>query len=151
MDVYTYSKVASPAGSYDTIDFKSTSLVTPYNHTENNPGTLEFLPGNQNTDFLGATIFGSGLAMVGVNDGPGLTLSGVITTFGGGDPSLLAGPFAQVVVPQGSLGGFWQVQFAKLGNLEGGEEGIYGIIPEPATMGLACLGLIGVFAGRRRS
>ena len=149
IEVFTFS-VAGPGGfAYDTIDFTATSFGPAFNHLENVNGTLNFVAGNQDTDFLGANIFGAGLTPIGVDDSGGPVWTGIITTFGGGDTSALNAAFAQMTLPPGS-GGQAVINFAQGGNVIATEIVDFGI-PEPGTMALACLGLIGVFASRRRS
>ena len=148
VDVFTFDIVGPGAGIYDTINF-STTADNAFNHLENNAGVLNFAAGNQDTDFLGAAIFGAGLSTVGVNDGPGATFSGVITSFGGGDTSTFTGDFAQVVLPPLSRGSY-QIDFALSGQpVLSPIMGTYGI-PEPGTLVLLTAGLVGICVSRRR-
>lgn len=150
LDLYTFAIDNSTSqDAYDTINV---SIVPDggflFNNLENVGGVLNFQAGNDDTDFLGINTVAIGLTLVGVVD-ENTELSGVITTFGGFPTDQLNNPFAQVVVQPGAMGSI-RVDFALAGqNVLEPVLGRFGI-PEPGTIALAGIGLVGMIARRRR-
>jgi hypothetical protein len=146
MDLYTFA-INPNGGVYDAIDVVVTADA---GLSFNSPSTnATFVAGNDTTAFLGLPTVGAGLTLVGTA-ASATQLSGVITTFGGPPVTSLNGDFLQVVGASG-LRGTYQIQFALAGEPTLDViQGAFGI-PEPSTMLMAGMGLLGLVFRRRRN
>jgi len=148
-DVFVFN--VDPNGTtYDTIDITLTS-ASGFVQAENTPGVVLFAPAglSDDTDVLGLNTVALGWSILGTFDD-----ANTFAAAGGPLGSDIFAPvdFAQAVFAGNGVGsGHYEFNFADNGNLVGNTSGDFGnTIPEPGTLALGFLGLLGAFVGRRR-
>ena len=144
-DLYTFN--IDPNGTVlDTIDITLTATTGAF-MGENVVAVTEFVTGADNTDVLGINTTAIGWSIL-------MTQDSTTTLAGAGGPlgQNITAPvdFAQAVFPAGSGNlGHYVFNFADDGSLVGSIEGDFGV-PEPSTMLMASMGLLGLAFRRRR-
>ena len=152
LDVYTFDlDPTGMVGGFDTIE-----LIVNSAGIFNQPAALGVIPPSDDSGFNGLLdappLFGGlGYSAFGVTDTTS-EVSGTFASLGSNDIANQGNLFiAQVVVPTGGSGTF-SFEFFDDGNSVGGGSNSFGgeIIPEPGTITLAGLSVIGLLSSRRR-
>jgi len=148
-DLFVFN--VNPNGTVlDTIDITLTS-TSGFAQTEMAPGVVLFSPAGtaDDTDVLGLNTVALGWSILG-------TLDDVNNFAAAGGPlgSDIPNPldFAQAVFLGNGIGsGEYTFNFADNGSLVGSVSGSFGnAVPEPSTLALGCISLLGAFVSRRR-